>query len=240
MQGNNVLDFTRLEVREILSHLNLRTVDSDVLMKLQQAANATSSAVLVGAGPSYPPPHVPPYVPTTAPLSLVESISAAALEPDIPPYIPLVLSADVLAKTRVPAPTEEDPQATRSATQADVDEVNAIKEQAHFTEWRARKAYRVNTNERDVVNAAFDAPERERGFDPNLEVVAVGGTNKYGDECVGLGANGESIFRCASGHGYSQSRSLRSCPTCFTSGTVTEQREVAEDRGAIPGTDGRF
>lgn len=233
------MEFTRLECREVLAHLNMRTVDSDVLMKLQQAAQSvgTPAPYVVNVTNVENKPSTPIH---TSPTSLIESITAAAAEPDIPPYLPLVLSAAVLAKTRVPAPTEEDADATRPATQADVDEVNAIKSTAHYTEWRSRKSYKANLNENDVVNAAFNAPERERGFDPNLERIPVGEKNKYGDECVSLGADGESVFRCASGHGYTQSRSLRSCPTCFTSGTVTEQTGEREDRGAIAGTDSAF
>jgi hypothetical protein len=212
-----MIELSRLECREVLAHLNKVNVDPDVLAKLSLGANTTSINT---------PQHF--GLPMHSPGLHLASTTADG----VPPFIPVVYTPEQLARIAVP-----EGGGTRPATQADVDEVNRVKLEAHNREWRTRLGYKANLNERDVVNAAFDAPERERGFDPNFERVAVGQKNRYGDECVDIGADGESIFRCTQGHGYKQSRSLRSCSACFIKGVANEQ---ANDPGALAGSDSRW
>ncbi len=208
------MDFTRLECRDILANVNKVNVDPDVLAKLMIGANTTALAAPSTVLPTWQQP------------AGRESFG------DVPEFVPVVLTAAQLARIQVP-----DGDGTRPATQADVDEVNRIKQEAHNREWRLRATYRANLNERDVVNAAFDAPERERGFNPQFERVPIGGKNAHGDECVRVDTDGESIFRCAQGHGYKQSRSLRSCSACFLAGVASE---APSDPNALVGSDSRW
>jgi hypothetical protein len=210
------MDFTRLEIKDILSNVNKVNVDPDVLAKLMIGANTTQRG-----GSPYP-------------VKVVDSQYLLEDTP-VPPYVPVVYTEVELAKIKIPDPTA--PGGFRTATQADVDEVNRVKLEAHQREWAIRSTYKANLNERDVVNAAFDAPERPSGFNPQFERVAVGEKNAAGDVCYATDVyDGESIFKCGTGHGYKLSRSLRSCPQCFLAGGGVER----EDPGAVAGADGRW
>jgi hypothetical protein len=214
------MDFTRLECRDLLSNVNKVNVDPDVLAKLMMGANVSHSTFAPGSVTSINAPG--------------DSITIAQAVDLFPPYDPVVYTDAQLAKIQVP-----DANAAggyRSATQADVAEINKLKRDAHEREWRMRATYKANLNERDVVNAAFDAPERPSGFTPVLERVAVGENNAAGDVCVVIGVDGESVFKCKDGHGYKLSRSLRTCPQCFLAGGGVER----EDPGAVAGADGRW
>ena len=199
---------TRLEYREILAHINKANIDPDVLAKLMIGASVTPTSGAMSTNGFVPAPDT-----------------------GFPPYVPITYTDTQLARIQVP-----EGNGTRPATQADVAQINQIKELAHNAEWRLRSTYKANLNENDVVGAAFAPPDREHGFNPQLENVIVGAKNSYGDQCIEV-RDGQSIFRCAkAGHGYTQSRSLRSCSHCFLSGVASS----AEDPGALAGTDSRW
>jgi len=211
--------FSRLEARDILAHIDKDGVDPDVLAKLvalsgskQTLGAATTSGWL-------------------APSTHLDQREAG--DGSIPPFIPVVYSKEQLARIKVP-----EGDGFRPATQADVDAINQIKKEAHAREWDMRHSYKANLNQHDVVNAVFDAPDRDRGFSPVFEEVLVGKRNLAGDECVSINADGMCVFRCTkAGHGYTQSRSLRSCSACFLTGTSHEQNV---DPGELAGSDSRW
>lgn len=212
------MEFSRLEIREILAHVDAQSIDPDVYQKLCEGANQNvtrDSYQVVGKV-----------------IGRTSSNKPAASDDGIPPYVPITYTQEQLNKINKSLPEGQLP-----VTQETIAEINRQKEAAHRAEWSFRKRYVPNLNPNDAVNAAFAPPDLPAGYN-TFENVAIGEQNSAGDLCVHIdNTDGASVFRCDSGHGYKQSKSLRSCPTCFTMGTGTVPRE---DRGAISGVDSNW
>jgi hypothetical protein len=190
--------FSRMYCREILDHIDRRTIEPEVLAALEAGAGQIAQQA----------PGVDPFA-SAPPL-----IDLNTMQPLRPEFMPVQYTEAQLAKITIPIGDGT----TRPATQADIDEVNRVRRNAFDAEQRVRENYVPNLNPKDAANAAFAPPDipdaRRRSSD-----VPVGEKNRHGDECIGLlnGSNA-SVFACSNGHHYTDSPSVPGCPICFMSG----------------------
>lgn len=208
LKAADAMNFTRLECRELLAHLDAG-VDLDVLEKVKEGSEQKPlQAYPISTSSQQVPIDINGIRRFLAPGTVIGGASGLAL-------------------------TEK--MQAQGWTQEEVDAVNRAARDALATQDKIRASYTPIVGEQNAAhpNAAFAPPEVIPS--PAKERTQVGSANQYGDLCVRLNTAGESVYECQSGHGYLFSSVVRGCPRCFLTGGGTDESEAASD--LVPGAE---
>ncbi len=225
-EGNKIVEFSRLEMRDLLAHINRLTVDPDVLAKLEYGAtnlSAPNPARLVSS--QHAPIYTPEQVEVLVGLEPPHKRPTGYITEDPTAFRPMVLTEAMVAK---------------GWNQDMVDGANEQTRLQWETEQRVNKLYRpiVGENNASNPNAAFAPPDVPTA--PVPEKPPIGSKNRWGDECAAYQGD-DPVYRCKEGHGYLYGRGsvTAGCPQCFLSGNA-EPAARGEDPNEIPDADSRW
>jgi hypothetical protein len=213
------MDFTRLEIRDILANIDQEAVDPEVLAKLQEGA-AKSRLV----GPVRRTAHLldSEFRPTTLPPGNHNATLDAVTMPEHDTGYAVL--TDRLIKD--------------GWTQEDIDRINADKEKGRELNERLA-AIKPIVGEENASNiaASFAGPDIPPA--PPPPSAALGQRNQYGDLCAAITKDGQSAFQCKDcGKGYTYNRNVGGgCPFCFLNGGGSSRRESEDDEGRVEGQD---
>lgn len=204
------MTFSKLECKEILRNLDTSECDDEVVAKLVDGTKTHLSGIADSDRP--------------AAMRLLES-----------PYKPLPsahsgsLSTDMVLTPRMEG---------QGWTQEDVDRVNAERKRAQEAQERLRPGLTASKSnpEPDARYAAFAAPET---VPVPIDRVSPGEANRYGDLCVKIADDGQAVYQCKRGHGYTLGVT-GGCPICFMAGDDAPVREARVDANAVPGEDSNW
>ncbi len=193
------MDFSRIELRDILANINRVGVDPDVLAKLEYGATnlaAPNPTRLVSAQHN-------PIIQTDD--------RGSAYDEDV--FHPMFLTEKMILN---------------DWTQEDVDRSNEQTKIQWEAQRRIRKSYKPIVGEKNAANpnAAFAEPDIPKA--PPVELSKVGQKNRWGDECVSYQGD-QPAFRCSNGHGYTYNGVVPGCPLCFLAGSRKSEEPVDDD-----------
>jgi hypothetical protein len=223
------MEFSRLEMRDILANVNRIGIDPDVLAKLEYGANSLSApnpARLVSSqhAPIYTPEQIEVLVGLGSPHKRPAGFITGAEAVDPTTFHPMTLTEAMVAK---------------GWNQDMVDGANEQTRLQWETEQRVKRLYKpiVGENNASNPNAAFAPPDVPNA--PPPEKPSIGSKNRWGDECAAYQGE-DPVYRCKEGHGYLYGKGsvTAGCPQCFLSGNAEPSSQGrGEDPDAVPGED---
>lgn len=201
------IELAKIELKEILRHLDVVHCDEEVVQKLADAAGVRIEVEYTRTGNEKEGDVLPRY---SGKIKMVADKHppqprGAPEEPQRPPKEPpgderndmglLVLDARLKAQ---------------GWTQEEVDRVNQQRTVAVLS---ARRMMEANPGE-PISKYTITFPP---GY--GIRHTKIGDKNAAGDECVDVDANGFSVFVCKNEHAYADENPARNgCPQCFMSG----------------------
>jgi hypothetical protein len=230
-----MMEFTRLEIKDILHSIDLETIDPDVHAKLRAA---------VGYQPMRQSPEAQRILDSEF-QPMVDQDTAAALDAarsgQATTWTPLILTPAQFAESRAKCKACQNVEGFEGKhscwTQIEVDVVNEQRRVAWETEQRMKERTPiVGEKNASNINADFAPPDGLTGIAPEANK-EIGDINRSGHVCVKkFGPSNLSVYDCGNGHYYEQSRAVKGCPSCFAGGGAGGGGgETARDENAVEG-----
>jgi hypothetical protein len=214
--------FSRLELRDILAHVDRSRIDPDVLAKLESAA---SNRTIVQ------------YTEPEADLTAVRNDLASQPRAGGPlihsdEFHPIVITPAFRAH---PPWTQAQLDENGLTLEEAVERVNQNTKVVWDAQQKVRANYKPIVGEANASNpnAAYAPPDIPAS--PPPEQTPVGRKNRWGHECVAM-QGGVPVFKCDEGHGYTYNAAVPGCSQCFLVGNASTPVQ-REDHNAIPGED---